>query len=235
MQTEDIAVGEIWCTEIKQIPDSYPHPCFIPSHTFHLWYEVRTIDYCIGGKSEKWNNLFLTWFFFPFLMAILPVKSPYTLTIIARGAPLVLPVVAGHVGCYQIFGIWYNRLLSHPLWKLICGILGWFTTWAISLWPAVFLYMALFTTIVTSYIWPGRWTFYRATTISTVAALEINLLQSLVDWLFNGHSVCLWKWRLVWRLFFACNRFPLLWIHKIAVFLRSLLYKGLIGYEILLW
>ena len=168
-------------------------------------------------------------------MAILPVKYSCTLIIIARGAPIVLLVVSGHGGCCQIFDIWDNRFLTYPFWKLICGLLWWAPTRAISLWPAVFLYMALFTTLVKSYIWPGSWPFSRATNISTASDLEINLLQSLVDWLFNGHSVCLWKWRLILRLFFACSRFPPLLIHKIAVFSRTLLYKGLIGYEILLW
>ena len=168
-------------------------------------------------------------------MDILPVKSPYTLTIIARGAPLLILVVTSHGGCCQIFGIWDNKLLDHPLWKLICGLLGCVPTRDISRWPAVFLDMTPFTTLVTGYIWPGRWPSSRATIISTVADLEINLLQSLVDWLFNGHSVCLRKWRLVWRLFFAASRFPPLWIHNIEVFLRSPLYKGLIGYDILLW
>ena len=168
-------------------------------------------------------------------MAIFTVKYPCTLTIIARGSPLILLVVAGYGWCCQIFGIWDNRLLSHPLWKLICGILGLVPTGAISLWPAVFVDMALFTTLVTSYIWPGRWSSSRATNISTATALEINLLQSHVYRLLNNHRVCIWKWRLVLRLFFAGSRFPPLWIHKIAVFTRSLLYKRLIGYDILLW
>ena len=177
----------------------------------------------------------MTWFFFPLIMAILPVKSPCTLTIIARGAPLVLLVVAGHVGCYQIFGIWDNRLLSHPLSNLICGILGWFPTRSISLLPAVFLDMALFTTLVTSYIWPGRWPSSKDTTISTATVLEINPMKILVDWLLNCHITCLWKWRLILRLFFAGSCFPTLLINNIAVFKRILLYKRLIGYEILLW
>ena len=152
-----------------------------------------------------------------------------------RCTPLVLLSVAVHSGCCQIFGIWENRLLSHPFWKLICGLLGWVPNRAISLLPAVFLDMALFTTLVASYIWPVRWPSSRATTISTAEAFEINLLQSLVDLMFNNHSVYLRKWRLVLRIFFASSRFPPLWIHKIAVFSRRLLYKGLIGYEILLW
>ena len=126
-------------------------------------------------------------------------------------------------------------LHSHPLWKIICGLLGFVPTRTISFRPAVFLDMALFTIFVTSYIWPSGWPSYRSTTISTVADLWINLLQSLVDWLFNGHSLCLCKWRLVLRLFFSCSRFPPLWIHKIAVFSCSLLYKRLMGYDILLW
>ena len=167
-------------------------------------------------------------------MAILPVKSPCTLTIIARVAPLVLLVVAGRVGCCQIFGIWDNRLISHPLWKLICGLLGWVPTRDIYLWPAVFLDMALFTTLVTSYIWPGIWPSSRATIIFNAAALDINLLKSLIYRLFNGHIVCLWKWRLELRRFFDGSWFLPLLINNILVLLRSLLYKGLIGYEILL-
>ena len=150
---------------------------------------------------------------FPLLVAILPVKSPCTLTIISRDAPLVLLVVAGHGGCCQIFGIRFNRISTHPFWKLIYGLLGCVVTRTMCLWPTVFLDMALFTTLVTFPIWPGKWPFFRATTISTAAALEINLLQSLVDWMFNCHSVCIFKWRLILRLFFDCSRFPLLWIY----------------------
>ena len=95
--------------------------------------------------------------------------------------------------------------------------------------------MALFTTLVTSYIWPGIWPSSRDTTIFTTMAIEINPTKSLVDRVFDGHIVCLWKWSLILRLFFDGSRFPLLWIHKIAVFLRSLLNKGLIGYDIILW
>ena len=40
-----------------------------------------------------------------YTVAILPVKYPCTLTIIAIGAPLVLVVVAVHGGCCRIFGI----------------------------------------------------------------------------------------------------------------------------------
>ena len=149
-------------------------------------------------------------------MDILPVKYPCTLTIIARGAPLLLLVIAGCGGCCQIFGIWDNRLLSHPLWKRICEHLGWVPTKDISLWPVVFLDMAIFTTLVTSYIWPVRWPSSISTTISTTTAIEINLIQSLFDQLLNGHIVWLWKWSLVLRLLFDGCRFPLLWIHKIA-------------------
>ena len=61
--------------------------------------------YCIFYRVGKMNRWLLALIIFPFLMAILPVKSPCTLTIIARGEPFVLPVVAGHVGCCQIFFI----------------------------------------------------------------------------------------------------------------------------------
>ena len=163
-------------------------------------------------------------------MAILTVKPPCTLNIIARGAPLVLLVVAVRGGCCKIIDIWDNSFLSYPFWKFICGLLWWVPTRAIYLWHAVFLDMALLTTLVTSYIWPGIWPFSRATTISTAAALEINLLQRHGAWLFNCPSILLWKLRLVLRLLFDCSWSPPLWIHNIAVFSRSLLYKGLIGY-----
>ena len=82
-------------------------------------HELRAIDYCIGGRVVKSNRWLLALLDFPLLVAILPVKSPCTLTIIARDAPLVLVVVAGHGGCYQIFGIRVNRISSYPFWKLI--------------------------------------------------------------------------------------------------------------------
>ena len=198
----------------------------------------------VWGKSNRllywWHNHknepTCSWLaFFSLLMDILPVKYSCTLTIIARVAPLVLLVVAGHFCCNQIFSIWDNMLLSHPFWKFICGLLGWVPTRSISLWHAVFLDMALFNTLVTSYIWPGNWTSSRAITISSRADPEINLLQSFVDRLFNDHSVWLRKWRLVLRLLFDASRFPLFRIQKIAVFMCSLLYKGIIGYDILLW
>ena len=181
------------------------------------------------------NIQLLALLIFLLLVAILPVKSPCTLTIIARGAPLLLLIVAGHDGCCKIFGIWINRLLSHPFWNLNFGLVGWVPTRAISIWPAVFLGMAPFSTLATSHIWTERWNSPRATTIYTEEAPGTNLIQSLVDLLLNDHSVCLWKWRLVLRLLFSGGRFQLLWIHKIAVFSCSLLQKGLIGYELLLW
>ena len=168
-------------------------------------------------------------------MSILPVKPPCTLTIIAKGAPLVLIVVVGHVVCCHIFGIWDNRLLSNPLWNLICVILWWVPTRSISLWTALFLDVALFTTLLTSYIWTGIWLSSRATNISTATALKINLIQILVYLLFSVHIVCLFNWRLFLRLFSAGIQFPPIWIHKIAVLSCILLYKGVIVYEILFW
>ena len=151
-------------------------------------------------------------------MAIIPVKSPFTLIIISSGAPLVLVAVASHGGCCKIFGIWNNRILSNPFWKFICGILGWVLTRSVSLRPTVFLDISLFAKFVTINIWLGRWPYYRATTIYTAATLEINLIKILVDRILNRHSLLLCKWRLVLRIFFAGSRLPLLWIHKIAIF-----------------
>ena len=69
-------------------------------------HEVIAIDYCIGGRVVKLNICLLALLNFTLLVVILLVKSPCTLTIIARDAPLVLLVVAGHGDSYQIFGIW---------------------------------------------------------------------------------------------------------------------------------
>ena len=54
---------------------------------------------------ENLNIWLLSLLNFPFLVAILPVKSPCTLAIIAIGAPLLLLVVEVRVGCFHIFGI----------------------------------------------------------------------------------------------------------------------------------
>ena len=143
--------------------------------------------------------------------------------------------------CYRSWwlfqDLWYlkKRLLSNPLWKLIFGLLRWVTTRASYLWPALFMYMPLLDTLVISQIWLDRWTSSRATTISTTAALEVNLLQCLVNRLLNSHSICLQKWMLFLRLFLACSRFPLLLMDKIVVSTRKLLYKGLVCDEILWW
>ena len=93
----------------------------------------------------------------------------------------------------------------------------------------------LFSTLLTSYIRLVRWPSSRSTTRYTAADLEVILLQSLVDWLLNDHSLWLLNWRLALRPFFSGSRFPPLWVHNIAVITCSLLYKGLISYDILLW
>ena len=67
--------------------------------------EVGSIYYYIGGRIGKTNRWLLALLISPLIMVILPVKYPCTLTIIARVSPLVLVVVAGHGGCFQIFGI----------------------------------------------------------------------------------------------------------------------------------
>ena len=168
-------------------------------------------------------------------MAIFPVKYPRTITIIERGAPLVLVIFAGHGVCCKIFGIWNNMLLIEPLCKLLCGILGWVPTRAIYLWPAVFLYITLLSTLVTSHICLERRPSSRDTTIYTLAALEVNLIQILVDRIINVQYVCLWKWRLALRILFAGSWFPPLWINNMAVFTSILLYNIIICDEILWW
>ena len=172
---------------------------------------------------------------FPLIVAVLPLKDLYIITIISRSAPFVIVVVAGHGSCCKIFGIWKNRLLSNPFWKLICGILGWVPTRDMFLWLAIFPDTDLMATLVSSDIWLDIWTSSRATAISTTAALEVNLLKSLFDWLLNGQIVWLRKWRLVLRLLLYCSRFPLILIEKTAILMHSLLYKGIIGDELLWW
>ena len=65
----------------------------------------------IGGGIGKTARWLLALLIFPLLVAILPVKYPYTLTIISIGAPLVLLIVVGHGGCCKIFGICKIRFL----------------------------------------------------------------------------------------------------------------------------
>ena len=86
------------------------------------------MNYCIGSGIGKTKRHFLVLLIFSLLVATLPVKSPCTIIIIERVAPLVLVVVTGHGGGCQIFGIRNNRLLGEPFWKLICGIIGSFPT-----------------------------------------------------------------------------------------------------------
>ena len=136
------------------------------------------------------NRWFIALIILPLIVAILPEKSLCTITIITRGAPLVILVAVGHGVCYKIFGIWNNRLISNPLWNLICGLLEWFTTRPIYLWPEIFLDMSLLDTLVTA-----------------PYPLQFSL------------------WRLLKSTCFKAS----------LVFLYSLLYKELIGYEILLW
>ena len=168
-------------------------------------------------------------------MAILTVRSPCTITIISRGAPLVLISVGVHGGCCNIFGIWNKGFLSNPSQKLVCVFLRWVPTREIYLWPEVFLYMALLVIFVTSHICLDRWPSSRSTTISTKEALELNLIQSLVDQLINFHSACLCKWRLVLRLLISGSWFPPILIYKIAVFTRSLVNKVIMVDELLWW
>ena len=92
--------------------------------------------------------------------------------------------------------------------------------------------MDFIVTVVISHIWLDRWPSSRGTTIYTVAVLDVNLLQLIVDWLISVHSVYFKKWRLVLRILLSISRFPLLWIDKITVLMRILLYKGLLGDEL---
>ena len=181
------------------------------------------------------NRWFIALIIFPLIMAIHPLKEPHTITIILRREKFVLVVVASHVGFWQIFGIWNNRILDDPLWKLIYWLIGWVSTRSSLLWPAVFLEMTLLATLVTSQILSSSRTSSRTTTISIAVDPEINLLQRLVDQTINGRSVCFQKWRLILRLLLASSQLPPIWIDKIAVFTHSLLHKVLISDELLWW
>ena len=168
-------------------------------------------------------------------MDILLVKSPWTITIIPRGAPLVLIVVVGHDWCCYIFGIWSNSLFGEPLWRLIFGLLQWVPNGDISLLPLVFMEMALLDTLVTSQIWPYILLSSKVTTISTAEALEFNFIKILSGQLLNGHRLFLWKRRFVLRLFHDSIQFPPLLINKVTLFMHSLLYQGLGRGELLWW
>ena len=193
------------------------------------------INYRIVSRIGKTNRCFFALITFPLIVEILPVNFPLTITIITRGAPLIILVIVGCDGCFKIFGILNNRIISNPFWKLICGLLGWVATRYSYLWPALFIDMSLLATLVTSHIWLERWPSSRTTTISDVADLEVNLLEILVDLMINGHIVCLLKWMLVLILIISSRRLPPLWIEKSVLFTRSLFYKRLMGDDLIWW
>ena len=147
--------------------------------------------------------------------------------------PLVCVVVAGHGGYFHIFGIWENRILGDLFWKIICGLLVWVHTITISLWPAFLPKMSLVVTLVTNHILFCIQPSYRATNISNVSDLEVNLLKIIVDWLIYFHSVCLQEQSFVLRLLLSGSRLPPLVIDKYMVFKCSLLYEAIIGDDIL--
>ena len=148
------------------------------------------------------NRWLLSLLIFSLLVAILPVKSPCTNTIISVVTPLVLLVAVGHGGCCKIFGIWNNRLLSDPFWKIICGLLGWVITRAISLWPALFIEVALSTQLwqfVYGLIYdpppepltfPLWWIFKSACFKSLLIDCSISTVYALVieGWSWNFYS-----------------------------------------------
>ena len=68
-------------------------------------HKVGEIDYCIDIGIVKMNRRFLAFLPLPLLVAIFPVKYPFTIAIISRVTPLVLFVVVVHDGRCKIFGI----------------------------------------------------------------------------------------------------------------------------------
>ena len=61
--------------------------------------EIGAIDYFIFSGVVKESRLFIVLLLFPLLMAILSVKPPFTMTIIAIVSLLVLVIIAGHSSC----------------------------------------------------------------------------------------------------------------------------------------
>ena len=101
------------------------------------------MDYCIVSGIGKSNRSFLFLLILSLLMSILTVKSLWAITNIKRRVTLVLLIFVVHGGCFQMIGIWNNRLIGDTFWKLICGLLVWVPTRSSYRWPEFFLDMAL--------------------------------------------------------------------------------------------
>ena len=67
--------------------------------------DVGEINNCIGSVISKENIIFLSVLILTLFVAVLPVKYPGIIRIIAIGAPLVLVVVAGHGECCHDFRV----------------------------------------------------------------------------------------------------------------------------------
>ena len=151
---------------------SYPPPLLLFCGILMGVYEVVSVYYCIGRIIRKAKIIITDLLLLTLLMTIFLLKYPHTITVISRRMPLVFISVAGY-GCYcQDFSIWNIRLRDDLLWKLFCWLLRLFSTKTIYIVPVIPLYMELFSTLVTSYIWPGNLTSTRSSTTSTIGALK---------------------------------------------------------------
>ena len=60
-----------------------------------------------------------------------------------------------------------------------------------------------------------------------------STFHNIFEWLFNLHSVCIWKRRMVFITILALSGIPPLWIGNYMVFMCGIFNKGLICNEIL--
>ena len=74
-----------------------------------------------------------------------------------------------------------------------------------------------------------------ANNIATLSYHGVKFLSIIFVWLSNWHGLCLQERRLVLIFLLAGSRFPPIWINKVTVFTHSLLYKRLIGYDLLIF
>ena len=167
-------------------------------------------------------------------MAILPLKSPWTINIVSRLTTLVLLVVAGHVGCC------ISLISETTYWLMNHNVSSLLAFWdRFKLEPFTFYLQCLhkqpFLPQLKNHIWPSIWPSSRATTVYTVVFFEIYLPQILVNWLLNCHSLWLWELKLVLLLLLYGSRSPLLWIDEVATLMHAILHKGLIGDDLLLF
>ena len=162
------------------------------------------------------------------------VRTPYTITLIARNTPSLLLLVLFQGGCCQISHIWNNRILGDQFWKLSCWPLRKISIRNFSIGFEIPFYMSLFSTLLKSWNWLGRQLSTRAIFFPTLADFQISFIQSIYDCLGSFLSRKIQRQMIILGILFDISGFPQLWVNNVTVFTHSLLNKGTICNELLI-